>query len=196
MMKPSQILAELAESPPLRLGSLPKTFGMYALWDHSGAIRYIGCTPKATEGFDIRVGNKHVTGSEGRSHKFSHAYCVGRMWRFQDHLHPTICGSEQVESDAKLAKRLRTLFIREYCRVTLVEVPRIPERDYFGYLTGLEFDTKSLAPNDMKLWDGNKFIVGAEPTDLVEELLLRHPELREPCERQASIYRRYVLSPG
>lgn len=192
-MRGADILAALCESTPRRLEGLPETFGLYALWDHAGVIRYIGCTPKATEGFRVRVGNKHVTGSEGRSHKFSHAYCTGRMWRYQRRLHPAASGSEQLESDAKLAKQLRSLFIREYCRATLVEIPRISEQDYFRYLTDLEAETKRLAPNGMKLWDGVRFAAGIEPTELVDVLLRRYPELEAACERQAIIYRRYVL---
>ena len=78
-MNASQIFNILSESRPVAPIALPETFGIYALWDHARHIRYIGCTPKATEGFNARVANKHVTGSEGRSHKFSHAYRVGRM---------------------------------------------------------------------------------------------------------------------
>lgn len=74
-------ILEMLQAEPVDLKDLPEEFGIYALWDHDKQIRYIGSTPKATEGFRTRVCNKHSTGSEGRSHKFSQAYCTGRMWR-------------------------------------------------------------------------------------------------------------------
>ncbi|MFI4939125.1 MAG: hypothetical protein ACHP7O_02075 [Burkholderiales bacterium] len=192
-MKSTDVLTAIRDSVPKNLENLPKTFGLYALWDHTAQIRYIGCTPKATEGFNIRVGNKHVTGSEGRSHKFSHAYCTGRMWRYAKNLHPDASGAAQLAEDAQLAKHLRTLFIRRHCRVTLVEVPKIRD-DYFGFLTKLEAETKLLAPKSMKLWDGVHFTAGVEPEELVNAIIAENPTLREAAERQGTIYRHHVLS--
>lgn len=191
-MNSAQILSALCDSTPRCLDRLPQSYGLYALWDHAGKIRYIGCTPKATEGFNVRIGNKHVTGSEGRSHKFSHAYCVGRMWRYQKRLHPIESWREQSDADAKLAKRLRTLFIREHCRATLIEIPKPSDKEYFSYLTSLEAEVKMLAPPEMKSWDGVRFSPSPEPTELVNELLDRYPALRAACERQSSIFERYV----
>jgi hypothetical protein len=191
-MDPKHILQALRDSVPMGLVDLPGRFGLYALWDHTSQIRYIGCTPKRTEGFDQRVGHKHVTGSEGRSHKFSHAYCTGRMWRYVKGLHPVGSQTAQRDEDARLAKRLRTLFIRRYCRVTIVEVAEIGG-DYFADLVRLETDTKLLAPESMKLWDGLRFTPHGEPEELVDALLAEHPVLRAAAECQAAIYRQHVM---
>lgn len=188
----ASILRELTESSPCSLQGLPSTYGIYALWDHTWTIRYIGCTPKATEGFNIRVGRKHVAGSEGMSHKFSHAYCVERMWRYSKRIHPDASGSAQSEADASLAKRLRTLFIRKHCRVSLVEISPTRSNDYFRVLTDLECEVKALAPSYMKSWDGTRFKPEAEPIMLVDEVLSAHPELVAASNRQQTIYRRLV----
>lgn len=64
----------------MRLDRLPHDRGIYTLHDHTGTIRYTGITKSVDSGFYDRIHNRHVTGSEGRSHKFSHAYNTGRMW--------------------------------------------------------------------------------------------------------------------
>jgi hypothetical protein len=105
-MNISDVIFLLTQSKPVSSIKLPQSFGIYALWDHFGLIRYIGCTPKATESLNSRVANKHVTGSEGRSHKLSHAYCVGRMWRYCSKLHDLLAASGEDKADAKIAKYL------------------------------------------------------------------------------------------
>jgi hypothetical protein len=112
ILDPSATFRELSTSDPVRLHILPRDQGIYALHDHAGAIRYIGIT-KQDQGFFDRVNYKHVSGSEGRSHKFAHAYNTGRMWRSKKDHRP----------DAKLARLLRRTFIRRYCRATFVAVP-------------------------------------------------------------------------
>ncbi len=192
-MNSRELLEKLKNDAPQLLTNLPDTFGIYALWDHEENIRYIGCTPKATEGFRIRVGNKHVTGSEGRSHKFSQAYCTGRMWRYCKKLDPVAALNAQDPNDAKLAKKLRTLFIRKYCRITYVEIPsKEREGNYFAFLTNLESQIQSLAPASMRLWEGIGFSPMEEPISIVDALLEQHSSLREAAEKQAAIYRKYV----
>ena len=192
-MDPRSIFSQLSDSTPEPLDVLDNDFGMYALWDHIGQIRYIGCTPKATEGFRVRVTNKHVTGSEGRSHKFSQAYCAGRMWRYCKKLHPEAALKHQLDSDAKLAKKLRTAFIRTHCKVTFLRVPQseAPE-NYFGYLTQLESQVQQMAPASMRTWEGIRFQSVEEPRELVDRLLLKMPELEEAAERQRLLYDKYV----
>lgn len=189
----SEVLDRLASQKPASLFGLPKSFGIYALWDHEGAIRYIGATPRMTEGFNIRVGNKHVTGTEGRSHKFSHVYCVGRMWRFCRKLHPDSAGQAENLLDAKAAKRLRTLFIRRHCAATYVEIRHNQiNENYFSFLTDLERAVYEVAPASMSQWAGVKCPQVSEPATLVEDLLKLHPYLRDPVERQRNIFRQHV----
>lgn len=193
-MDSKDIFRNLTSSEPKLLIGLPDSFGIYALWDHEGKIRYIGCTPKATEGFRIRVGNKHVTGSEGRSHKFSQAYCTGRMWRYCKKLDPESALRAQNSDDAKIAKKLRTLFIRKYCRITFVEIPNNGIQNYFNYLTSLEAEVQSMAPESMREWEGVGFSPFAEPAELVEQLISENPSLRTAAERQNEIFARYVAN--
>jgi hypothetical protein len=194
-MDSKYILDSLKNNKPCLLNELPDAFGIYALWDHEGLIRYIGCTPKGTEGFRIRVANKHVTGSEGRSHKFSQAYCTGRMWRYCKNLHPFEAEQEQNKEDAKLAKKLRTIFIRRYCKVTYVEIPKHDvQGEYFNHLTALESQVQQMASPTMRAWEGVKFKSNSEPTALVDLLLTENPQLVEAVASQHLIYEKYVVS--
>src|SRR5665213_3594036 len=77
------------------LDDLPEAQGIYALADHRGVLRYIGMT--ANETFRQRIYGRHVTGSEGNSHKFACAYNVGLMW------YDKRC-SEQNPQDGSLAR--------------------------------------------------------------------------------------------
>jgi len=191
-MDSKDIFRKLTYTEPKSLIGLPDSFGIYALWDHEGKIRYIGCTPKATEGFRVRVGNKHVTGSEGRSHKFSQAYCTGRMWRYCKKLDPESALRAQNSDDAKTAKELRTLFIRKHCRITYVEIPNNGLQNYFSYLTSLESEVQNMAPASMRKWEGLGFSRFAEPLELVDKLLEENPILRTAATRQNEIFNRYV----
>jgi hypothetical protein len=192
-MNSSDIFKKLTTSKPQSLIGLPNSFGIYALWDHEDKIRYIGCTPKATEGFHIRVGNKHVTGSEGRSHKFSQAYCTGRMWRYCKKLDPESASFDQSPQDAKLAKKLRTEFIRKHCHITYVEIPKNNETvNYFSLLTSLEAQVQEMAPPVMRSWEGICFQPFQEPIDLVDSLLATMPHLGEAAERQSNVFNNHV----
>lgn len=192
-MDSHRVFGLLQGSIPVPPVNLPDLFGLYALWDHDGVIRYIGCTPKATEGFNTRIVNKHVTGSECRSHKFSHAYCVGRMWRYCKKLHPTAAGKDQIDDDARLAKGLRTIIIRRFCGVTFVEIPQRNEAGcYFRYLTKLERAIQEQAPPHMRSWEGVRFVPGSEPLQQVDLVLSEHPALRSAADRQNALYVRHV----
>jgi hypothetical protein len=191
-MESREIFKKLTSSEPKPLMGLPDTFGIYALWDHEKQIRYIGCTPKATEGFRVRVGNKHITGSEGRSHKFSQAYCTGRMWRFCKKLDPEHALHAQDTDDAKLAKKLRTLFIRKHCGVTFVEIPKNDATNYFNDLTSLESQVQSMAPASMRAWEGVGFRPCVEPSSLVDLLIDENPNLRAAAESQQEVFNKHV----
>lgn len=197
MLNPSDVLRLLTTSAPVRLEALPDTCGIYALWDHTGQVRYIGSTPRATEGFYTRIFNKHTAGSEGRSHKFTQAYCTGRMWRFCKLLHPAGSLVGQQADDAKLAKRLRTAFIRKHCRATIVEIGEeaIPG-PYSAGLVSLERAVQALAPAAMRAWEGIRFPPLPEPVHLVDVLLLEFPTLVDAVGRQQSLYRRMSEDSG
>ncbi|WP_342640177.1 hypothetical protein [Rhodoligotrophos ferricapiens] len=178
MPDPSTVLRDLMRGEPVQLGTLPHDHGIYALHDHTGTIRYIGITKSIESGFFDRIHNRHVTGSEGRSHKFSHAYNTGRMWRVK----------RDVSPDACLAKRLRTEFIRRRCRATFVTLPQ----SLWAELPRLEIAVQALAPRSMLDWGGKRgFAPLSEPTELVDALLddLRFtPDQRAAVERQAALH--------
>lgn len=193
-MDSRQIFNQLTTSDPVALVDLPEQFGFYALWDHSGQIRYIGCTPKATEGFRTRIFSKHATGSEGRSHKFTQAYCVGRMWRYCEKLHPIAAAGEQSASDANASKKLRNAFVRKFCGATFVVVPpSSTTNSYFSYLTALESQVQGMAPASMRAWEGIGFSSTEEPAELVDELLTGFSCDIAAIDRQNAIFRKYVI---
>ena len=155
-MNAAEVLERLRSQPGVQLVGLPSSSGIYALRDHSGAMRYIGIAH--AEGFRTRISNKHTTGSEDRSHKFSCAYNVGRMWRDRY--------AEQ-GSDAELAKKLRTAFIRKHCSASFV-----PIEHYNGKaeLETMERGVLDLAKADESVWN-RSFKTCDEPTKLVDQLV-------------------------
>jgi hypothetical protein len=174
------VLRDLTISDPVFLEALPREHGIYALHDHAGVIRYIGITKADKLGFYGRINNRHVSGSESRSHKFSHAYNTGRMWRaYRDTL-----------ADAFLAKSLRSAFVRRHCRATFVAVPP----SLWSELSSLEIAVQTIAPPGMLDWGGKRgFGPLFEPRELVDELLdvLRFSaDQRSAVERQASLHAR------
>ncbi len=174
---PANLFQRLTTGTPVLLGVLPREHGIYALHDHAGAIRYIGITMTEKLGFYGRINIRHTSGSEDRSHKFSHAYNTGRMWRAEKDDRP----------DAKAAKSLRATFVRWYCRATFVTIPPT----LYGELPKLEKAVQAMAPVGMLDWgDDLSFISLSEPIELVDALLdeLRYsPEKRAACERQAAL---------
>lgn len=181
-LDPSVVLRKLMSGEPVRLGALPHDHGIYALHDHAETIRYIGITKSIDSGFYDRIHNRHVTGSEGRSHKFSHAYNTGRMWRAKKDRRPDAC----------LAKQLRTAFVRRHCRATFVMVPP----SLWAELPRLEAEVQALASESMLDWGGRRsFTCLSEPKQLVDFLiedLHFSPEQRAAVERQAVLFRTAV----
>lgn len=177
-LDPSVVLHGLMNCEPMRLGLLPHDHGIYALHDHMGVIRYIGITKSIDTGLFDRINSRHVTGSEGRSHKFSHAYNTGRMWR----------AKKDGRRDASIAKRLRSEFIRRRCRATFVTVPPSLRTE----LPELEIAVQAVAPAHMLEWGRKRAVASlAEPKKLVDSLLddlCFSPEQRAAIERQAALY--------
>ncbi len=115
------------------------------------------------------------------------------MWRYCKKLHRPSALSEQDSNDAKLTKKLRNVFIRRYCKATYVEIPKeMAPGNYFAFLTRLETEIQSQAPQGMRAWEGIKFVIGSEPTELVDALLDEMPELKHAAERQYAIYLKHV----
>jgi hypothetical protein len=183
-LDPADVFRHLTVREPVRLSELPKESGIYALHDHTGAIRYIGITISDRLGFYGRIHNRHAAGSEIRSHKFSHAYNTGRMWRAREDDRP----------DAIAAKALRSKFIRRNCKASFLIVPQV----HFEHLGELEVAVQALAPTGMLDWGGKRgFDSLDEPAELVDALLdeLGYGEdQRSAIARQAALHRRGTLS--
>jgi len=178
ILDPASVFRTLATRDPVRLDEVPFEHGIYALHDHAGMIRYVGITRKDKRGFYGRINERHVGGSESRSHKFSHAYNTGRMWRAKKDNRP----------DALMAKALRREFARRYCRATFVTVPPT----LFGELSRLEIDVQAAAPAGMLDWGSKRsFMPLSEPTELVDALLdelFYSAHDRAAVERQAALH--------
>lgn len=166
MINPEEVLQALQDQTPTALAELPNSHGVYALVDHAGSIRYIGVTESPKMGFRRRIFQYHVTGSEGRSHKFSQAYNTGRMWRSRSD------NARQVPANAKLAKSLRTKFCRTYCKAAYFPIEAsLHPNEFFEFLTHLEGLVQRLAPPSMRSWEGISFQSVPEPTELVDGLI-------------------------
>jgi len=183
-LDPANVFRTLMSDEPVRLEALPSEHGIYALHDHSGTIRYIGITKVDKFGFRGRINSRHVTGSEGRSHKFSHAYNTGRMWRDKDDGGP----------DAMAAKALRAVFARRHCRATFVIIPTTLHHE----LSRLEKAVQAMVPLGILIWGNDRtFVPFSEPTELVDALLGEpsySSDTRAAVERQAVLYSRRKLS--
>ncbi|KQQ78456.1 hypothetical protein ASF70_22785 [Rhizobium sp. Leaf321] len=178
MLNAEEVLGKLVSGQPSRLDGLTRDHGIYALHDHLGDIRYIGITKGDKNGFYGRIYSRHVSGSEGRSHKFSHAYNTGRMWRQKRDDSP----------DALVAKHLRIAFVRRHCHASYVIVP--PE--FWSDLSRLELAVQAIAPNGMFAWGSKRaFIPVPEPREMVDEMLDElnfTPVQRTAVERQATLH--------
>lgn len=185
------ILERLTQQEPIRLEDLNDDHGIYALWDHERNIRYIGVTASEREGFKTRIYRKHVTGTEGRSHKFSQAYNVGRLWRGQRK------DGRYSSADAKISKALRSAFCRKHCRATTVTVARPLQSDqYFAALEKIEAAVQELAPASMRRWEGTHFVGVQEPIVLVDALMDEldfSEEARAAVHRQAKLHHEFQL---
>jgi hypothetical protein len=159
------------------LDDLPEAQGIYALADHRGALRDIGMTVNAS--FRKRIYNRHVTGSEGNSHKFACAYNVGRMW------YKKKC-SDQDPTDGFLARRLRQVFIRRHCRAMYV-----PLQLKKAELQTRESGALNIARIGMRDWNGKRFWSQPEPRELVDSIIEDLGWSSANCgaiERQAKLY--------
>ncbi|WP_203077392.1 hypothetical protein [Falsiroseomonas ponticola] len=180
VLDPTKVFHELTAREPIPLDALPHDHGIYALYDHAGLIRYIGITKKDKYGFHGRIHSRHVGGSEERSHKFSHAYNTGRMWR----------AKKDKSADALQAKALRRAFARRYCRAAFLVAPSTVSSD----LAALELAVQALAPAGMLAWGSKRsFVPVPEPTRLVDALL---DELRYTPEQHAAIRRQAAKCPS
>lgn len=159
-MKNTDILKSLLSQNHVRTADLPRDKrGIYGLIDHTGHLRYIGCTVKASESFFKRI-QRHTTGSESHSHHFSKIYNTGRMHRNRL--------TQQKDSDAKIAKRLRSAFIAENCRVVYVALD-LTEAEIYA----LEAATIATAPSECVLWNRATKMVYPEPEDLVDAMIAK-----------------------
>lgn len=176
-LDPNVLYEVLARQKPSKLDALPRTHGIYGLYDHEGIMRYVGITREDRRGFYGRINGRHVAGSESRSHKFSHAYNTGRMWRAKGDTGP----------DAKLAKNLRSLFARRFCAATAVAIPAACHAE----LPLLEGEVQRLAPAGQLTWlNVRGFEPIEEPGKLVDQLLA---ELSYPPDAVSAILRQAAL---
>jgi hypothetical protein len=192
LLDPKIVLERLIDGDLLPLPMLPNEHGVYALFNHERHLKYIGVTAALKVGFENRINHRHVTGSEDRSHKFSYAYNVGRMWRGRPK------HERENEADAQIAKRLRTAFVRKYCRATYVAIPPAGE-SYFGDLMRLESAVQAIAPQEMRAWEGKSFYRQGEPESLVDALMdeLRYSRgMRDAVGRQSFIFANVVSING
>ncbi|MCC5641267.1 hypothetical protein LC593_36820, partial [Nostoc sp. CHAB 5844] len=176
---PTECLVQLQAQPLTRIEELPHAFGIYALADHLGAIRYIGMASSTT--FRDRIFSRHVNGSEERSHKLACNYNIGRMWRDRK-------SQFHVPSDAKLAKRVRREFIRRHCGAACVPLSW-PKQD----LRDLEKRLLAIAPAEMTSWNRSRIRINQlpEPRNLVDSIIndmgLSEAEI-EALERQSILF--------
>ena len=154
---PKAILDCLLDSPPIRLEEISSSAsGIYALYDHEHRPAYIG----ETTNFRHRIYRNHTSG-DGNSHKFSTIYNAGRM--FHSRKDPRTCGK-----DGMLAKSLRALFAREYCRAVIFEIPGMTR----GSLKSIESAVLEFAPPEAKRWNNRKALNAHEPVDHLDRLLI------------------------
>lgn len=124
-----------------RLEDLPEEQGLYALLDHTGAMRYIGMT---TMTIRRRVARYHVAG-DGNSHKYSCAYNAGLLWH--DRRDP-----RSDSADGRISKKARRDFARTTCRAIGVPLPGLTpaslariEREVIGLVRHPDWnDSKSI----------------------------------------------------
>ncbi|SFQ78273.1 3'-5' exonuclease [Donghicola eburneus] len=165
-----EILEILKRATPRPTSEAPRDArGIYGLYDHTGAFRYIGSTSSSAETFYKRIHHRHRTGSESTSHYFSRMYNTGRMWRQRN--------DPATKTDGDIAKSVRNEFIARHCGCTWVSLPDHAD------IAGLEAQVIALAPPEMVAWNGRGMAEYDEPVDLVDTLIA---ELRlSPVERAA-----------
>lgn len=181
-MNQEECLEALRSQELMRIDDLPHATGIYALSDHSGKIHYIGMTEASC--FRDRIYNRHVTGSEERSHKLACNYNIGRMWRDRK------CPDHDPD-DARFSKTLRCEFIRHHCLAACV-----PLRATKAELKAMERGILRIAPPDMISWNATRKRVNRlpEPRDLVDALIADLGwgiDARAALDRQARLFEKY-----
>ncbi len=178
MITASEIKEALLNGPKVPLHKMPVSQGIYALADHTGAVRYVGCTE---QGMLSRVNHYHVTGTRN-SHKYSCAYNSGVM--YHDRRDPLSLKAGPV------AKKLRTMFIRAKCTAIGFVLPDIT----FGALKGLESEVIDLMPPQAVAWNNRTVIDPFKPESIATEVEAFMDELEWPWEKiqavrtQAALY--------
>jgi hypothetical protein len=173
-------LDHLLSQPLRKLDDMPASVGLYGLCDHNGKPHYFGMTDKKS--FKNRIWNRHISGSEDRSHKLACNYSVGRLWH--DRQHP---GAN--DRDGKVSRRVRQAFIRKHCRFVC-----LPLELTTGDLRRLEKNVIDLAGPRIADWNGTRVRMATfeEPRELVDdtirELGISRSEIAA-LERQNAIYR-------
>ncbi|WP_235857844.1 3'-5' exonuclease family protein [Marimonas lutisalis] len=154
----AEILALLRAATPRPTSEAPRDArGIYGLFDHTGAFRYVGSTSSEAETFYKRIHRRHRTGSESTSHYFSRMYNTGRMWRLRN--------DPATKADGDVAKKLRNAFIARYCAAVWVPLPDHAD------ISGLEAQVIALAPADMIAWNRRGMEAYEEPEALVDALI-------------------------
>lgn len=167
---PTEILQQLMQADPRPTSEAPRDCrGIYGLFDHLGAFRYIGSTAAGGETFYKRIHHRHRTGSETSSHYFSRMYNTGRMSRLRN--------DPATRADGDIAKSLRNAFIARHCRAVWVPLPDHAE------IARLEAEVIAMAPAEMIAWNRRGMAVYDEPVDLLDALI-EHLGL-SPFERAA-----------
>jgi hypothetical protein len=130
IIDPRLIFDALWTPSRLLLCNLPvDQYGLYGLYDHHGQIRYVGETADE-DGYYGRINNRHVTGSEGRSHQYANEYIPLKT------------------------RLVAPGFVRTHCRATIFPIPGRPPlgthtadpglRTYKARLRTLESETVEL----------------------------------------------------
>lgn len=168
---------------PVRTIDLPRNCsGVYGLLDHELKLRYIGITKAEGQSFYSRIHLRHRTGSEDRSHYFSSMYNCGRMWRDRS--------SQQADSDAKIAKRLRGAFVADHCRAVFIAFPSDFE------LIDLERHVLAIAPKEMTAWNDRRMPPYSEPSELVDKTIARLKLASGELQALARQHARYCAAFG
>lgn len=156
----AEILAQLRQAEPRPTCEAPRDRrGIYGLFDHLGAFRYIGATSAENETFYKRIHQRHRTGSETASHYFSRMYNTGRMYRLRN--------DPATKADGDIAKKLRNAFIAQHCRAVWVPLPDHAD------IAGLEARVIAMAPAAMIAWNRRGMDAYEEPGALVDALIER-----------------------
>jgi hypothetical protein len=91
-------------------------------------------------------------------------------------------------TDGPVAKKLRTLFARQYCGAVVYPLPGFTKHD----LDPVEVALRRMAPAEATRWNDIKTLDAREPAELVDQLLTKlnwNAAQRAAIERQAARHR-------